>query len=135
MSEAIADIPKSVSQFDWPRPSASARRWARNDGLPMKKIENVAQADARHRVVVVTARPFALVRQTGADPFKFPYQFINQTPAMESRIESRHKGELLHHVGRRETRSDANRPTAIVSPSAGHPNSECDSFVFRAAAR
>src|ERR1039458_8795352 len=61
------------------------------------------QADVRHRVVVATRRPLALVRQTGADPFQFRYQFINEAhPAVESRIESGHKGELLHRVGRRE---------------------------------
>jgi hypothetical protein len=52
------------------------------------------QANVRHRVVVVTARPFALVRQTGADPFQFRYRFINEAhPAVESRIESGHKRE------------------------------------------
>src|ERR1017187_3931622 len=36
------------------------------------------QADVRHRVVVATRRPLALVRQTGADPLQFRYQFITR---------------------------------------------------------
>src|ERR1700728_5127305 len=61
------------------------------------------QANVRHHVVVVTPRPLALVRKTSADRFQFRYHFINQAhPTVESRIESGHKGELLHRVGRRE---------------------------------
>ena len=68
----------------------------------MKNIEN-ADRPIRHRVVAVTPRPLALVRQTGADPFQLRYQFINQAhPAVESRIESGHKRERLHRVGGNE---------------------------------
>jgi len=49
LSEGIADMANSVSQFDRPCPSSSARWCARNDGLPMKKIEN---ADSPMSVIV-----------------------------------------------------------------------------------
>jgi hypothetical protein len=50
------------------------------------------QANIRHPVVTVTARPGAPVRQTGADPAQLSDQFPDDAhTAVESRIESHHR--------------------------------------------
>src|SRR5208282_1616701 len=57
------------------------------------------QADVGHRVVAVTPRALALVRQTGADLAQRPDHVCNGAhPALESTIEPPRKGKLLHPV-------------------------------------
>ena len=88
-------------------------------GTSHEEYRESRQADVRHRVVAIAARPFALVRQTGADSIQLRDQFVNEAhPAVELKIESGHKGERLQDGGKgTELRTGSNSTTCGILDS------------------